>query len=148
MLCPSFSTLSSLGLFISFSSDSRTASPEDRFIQMLKSAIEQARSRGISTIGCTLPPQKISAGRDNDFRDEKGQTRKIDSVRVAVNEWMRTSGAFDGLADFDAITRDPANPGDLKEEFRNPMYPSTSLFSSRGHQVLADGIDLSLFARQ
>ena len=111
MLCPNFSTLAYLG----FSSDpNKGFSPEDRIIQALKSAVDQARSRGISTIGCTLPPQKPSVSfRDDEFRDEKGQMRKVDTVRLAINDWMRTSGAFEGLADFDAITRDTANPGDL-----------------------------------
>ena len=29
---------------------------------------------------------------------------------MAVNEWIRNSGAFDGVIDFDAMVRDPANP--------------------------------------
>jgi beta-lactamase regulating signal transducer with metallopeptidase domain len=158
MLCPNFLTLGSFGFGRSISSDANKGpSPEDRIIQTLKSAIEQARNRGISTIACTLPPQKattfISVPGNDEFRDEKGQTRKTDSIRVAINDWMRTSGAFDGVADFDAVTRDTANPGDLKEEFRNPDYLrpgylQAHFLNSRGHQAVADAIDLSMFTRQ
>jgi beta-lactamase regulating signal transducer with metallopeptidase domain len=155
MLCPNFSTLFSSGFYKPLSSDANKGrSAEDRIIQALKSAIEQARNHGISTIACTLQPQKVSTigiGGD-EFKDENGQMRKFDSVRVAVNDWMRNSGAFDGLADFDAVTRDTANPGDLKEEFRNPNYPSPyppmNPLNDRGHHAVADAIDLSMFARQ
>ena len=35
----------------------------------------------------------------------------------AVNKWIRTSGAFDGVIDFDAADRDPANPKHIRAEF-------------------------------
>ena len=30
--------------------------------------------------------------------------------RQAVNKWIRESGAFDGVIDFDAVVRDPSRP--------------------------------------
>ena len=51
---------------------------------------------------------------DGEFKDEKGQLRKIDSVRVALNDWMKSSGVFDALVDLDAVTRDPASPGNFE----------------------------------
>ena len=33
-----------------------------------------------------------------------------EAKRAAINEWIRGSGAFDGVIDFDAATRDPGNP--------------------------------------
>jgi hypothetical protein len=32
-----------------------------------------------------------------------------EAKREAVNQWIRTSGAFDGVIDFDAALRDPSN---------------------------------------
>ena len=145
MLCPSSPTLLSFGL------NTRGPSPEAQITQKLSLTIEEARKHGISIIGCTLPPQQVrvavSKDGDAEFRDEKGQMRKIDSVRVAVNEWMKSSGAFDGLVDLDAITRDPANPGTLKQELRIPNDPPVNVLNDRAHQVIADAIDLSLFTR-
>jgi len=148
MLCPSFQTIASFGLN-SFS----PGAPEDRITQKLKLTIDEARKSGISLIGCTLPPGRFRSGMlpgpslDGEFKDEKGQLRKIDSVRVAVNDWMKSSGAFDGFVDLDAVTRDPANPGNLKPEFRISNDPPTNVANERAHQAIADAIDLSIFTR-
>jgi hypothetical protein len=147
VLCPSFQTLASLGL------NSRGLSPELQITQKLNLTIDEARKRGISIIGCTLPPGRLRSGmmtgqsQDLEFRDEKGQLRKVDSVRVAVNDWMKSSGIFDALVDLDAATRDSANPGTLKAEFRISDDPPTNVANDRAHQVIADAIDLSLFTR-
>jgi beta-lactamase regulating signal transducer with metallopeptidase domain len=147
MLCPSFQTLNS------FFFRGVGVSPEDRIIQKLKLTIEDARKRGISIIGCTLPPGMFrtpmfaSPNFDGEFKDDKGQLRKSDSVRVAVNDWMKSAGAFDGLIDFDAVTRDPANPSNLKPEFRIANDPPAHIFNDSAHQAVADAIDLSLFTR-
>ena len=149
MLCPSYQTLLSFG----FNLRGGPASPEDRITQKFKQTIEEARNRSISTIGCTVPPGRFRFGMfpgqslDGEFRDQKGQSRKVDSVRVGVNDWMKSSGAFDALVDLDAALRDPANPGNLKPEFRTPGDPPANVFNDRAHQAAADAIDLSLFTR-
>jgi beta-lactamase regulating signal transducer with metallopeptidase domain len=151
MFCPSFQMLISFG-FNRFS-NSLDASPEDRIIQKLKRTVEDARNRSISIIGCTLPPGRFRSGMfigpslDGEFKDEKGQSRKTDTVRVAINDWMKSSGAFDGLVDFDAVVRDPANPGNLKLEFRIPGDPPANIFNDTAHKAIADAIDLSIFTR-
>ncbi|HTG72482.1 MAG TPA: M56 family metallopeptidase [Terriglobia bacterium] len=148
MLCPSFPMLASFGL------TSSGLSPEVRITQKLNLTIEEARKGGISIIGCTLPPGRLRSGMivgmgglDGEFKDEKGQLRKVDSVRVAVNDWMKSSGVFDALVDLDAVTRDPANPSTLKPEFRISNDPPTNVANERAHQAIADAIDLSLFTR-
>ena len=145
MLCPSFPTLVGFGLI----GRGLSLAPEVQITQKLNQTIEEARKGGISIIGCTLPPGRysgplFSSGLDGEFKDEKGQLRKIDSIRVAVNDWMKSRGVFDGLVDFDAVTRDPANPGTLKLELRDPP---ANFLNDRGHQAIADAIDLSLFTR-
>jgi hypothetical protein len=103
-------------------------SPAERAIRMFKRVIEQARSHGIPVIGCTLP----SPG---------GQ------VGLAVNEWMRSSGAFDHLVDFDAITRDPAHPDKMMPELTTGWVAPNGfgMFNDRGHKAAADAMDLSWF---
>jgi len=39
-----------------------------------------------------------------------GSTGTREDNRQAVNAWIRTAGAFDGVIEFDVLTRDPANP--------------------------------------
>ena len=149
MLCPGFQTLMTFAQ-LSGGSSTKGISPEERIIRSFKSTIDQARSRGIVTIGCTLSPQNSrvgSEGIDPTFRDEKGEVRKVDSVRVAVNNWIKSGDAFDSVADFDAVTRDPANPAGLKPELRLPGDPPVNLFNGRAHQAIANAIDLSLFTR-
>jgi hypothetical protein len=36
------------------------------------------------------------------------------AIREAVNTWIRTSGAFDGVIDFDAVMRNPADPAEAE----------------------------------
>ena len=61
----------------------------------------RAHSRGIKLIGATLTP----FGNETFMADAWNPTRE--KHRVTVNKWIRESGAFDGVADFDAALRDP-----------------------------------------
>ena len=55
---------------------------------------------------------------------------------------VRRSGAFDGVADFDAAVRDPANPARLRPEFEGTghLHPNDA-----GYAAMGDSINLSLF---
>jgi lysophospholipase L1-like esterase len=61
--------------------------------------------------------------------------------RVTVNEWIRNSGAFDGVADFDAAIRDPEIPTQMRavDDCGDGLHPSDS-----GYCKLGDAIDLAL----
>jgi hypothetical protein len=101
---------------------------------MFQHVIDQARSHGIGVIGCTLPPGGW-------------QDKGTESVRSAVNTWMRSSGDFEHLVDFDTITRDPAQPDKMVPELTigsTAMF-SPGMFSDRGHKALADAMDLFWF---
>ena len=93
--------------------------------------IDAAHQRGVRVIGATLQPDK-GAGY---YTDEGNQVRK------AVNDWIRTSGAFDGVADFDQVLRDPADPDQLL-----PAYDSGDHLhpNDAGYQAIADSINLRL----
>jgi lysophospholipase L1-like esterase len=60
-------------------------------------------------------------------------------VRQAVNKWIRESGAYDAVADFDAVVRDPAKPRHIKAEFDSGdhLHPNDA-----GYVAMADSIDL------
>jgi len=68
--------------------------------------IRRVHARGIKIIGATLTP---SAGTAFGLYG----TPETDAKRRAINNFIRTSGMFDGVADFSAVTEDPANPGHL-----------------------------------
>jgi lysophospholipase L1-like esterase len=61
-----------------------------------------------------------------------------------VNHWIRTSRAFDGVIDFDAVLRDPQAP-----TWVHPKYDSGDHVhpNDGGYQVMADAVDLRLFTR-
>jgi hypothetical protein len=65
-------------------------------------------------------------------------------VRRQVNEWIRNGGAFDVVADLDAVTRDPAHPARLL-----PRYDSGDHLhpGDEGYRAIADGFDPSLLSK-
>jgi hypothetical protein len=65
-----------------------------------KQLIEQAHARGLKIYGATLTPFYGAA-----YYTEVGEAK-----RQALNEWIRTSKAYDAVIDFDRVTRDPENP--------------------------------------
>jgi lysophospholipase L1-like esterase len=65
-----------------------------------------------------------------------------EAKRGELNGWIRTTGEFDGVIDFDQATRDPANPLIYRPEFDSGdhLHPNDA-----GYQAMANAIDLSLF---
>jgi hypothetical protein len=41
-----------------------------------------------------------------------------EAMRLRINDWIRSTQEADGVADFDAVLRDPAHPDRLRERFR------------------------------
>lgn len=100
----------------------------------LKQIADQAHEHGLKIIGATLTPYG-GAGYSSTVGEQ---------VREAVNDWIRTSGVFDGVVDFDKITRDPQNPTRF-----NPAYDSGDHLhpNDAGYKAMGEGIDLTLFAK-
>jgi lysophospholipase L1-like esterase len=97
--------------------------------------ISRAHARGIKVIGATITPCE---GVDiPGYYSEAKET-----VRETVNKWIRTSGAFDGIIDFDAVVRDPDHPTRLLPKFasKDHLHPNDA-----GYKAMADWIDLNLF---
>jgi len=97
--------------------------------------IERAHARGLKIYGGTLLPFEGTA-----FPGY--WTREKDARRQELNQWIRTSKAYDGVIDFDAAVRDPANPTKLL-----PKYAAADNLhlNDAGYQAMANAIDLSLF---
>ncbi len=106
----------------------------DELIWGLRQIVERAHQHGIKVMGGTLTPYEGAAY----FREEG------ESIRQAVNDWIRTSGTYDAVVDFDAIVRDPANPRRIRPEFDpgDHLHPNDA-----GYQAMAKGIDVRIFRR-
>lgn len=95
--------------------------------------IERAHMHGIKVMGATLTPYEGAA-----YYSDAGET-----IREAVNAWIRTGGAFDGVVDFEAAVRDPNHPKQIRPEFNitDHLHPNDA-----GYKAMAEAIDLSFFA--
>ena len=105
----------------------------EALIWALQQVIDRAHAHGIKVVGCTLTPYE-GAG----YARENGEV-----IRDAVNRWIRTSGAFDAVVDFEAATRDPNNPKRFRAEFDpgDHLHPNDA-----GYKAMADAIDLAIFS--
>ncbi|HLJ46221.1 MAG TPA: SGNH/GDSL hydrolase family protein [Bryobacteraceae bacterium] len=126
--------INDLGHYGSSAPESETVSAED-IIAGLKQMIERAHEKGIKVIGATLTPFEGTTYKGY-FTPEKEVKRK------AVNEWIRTGKAFDGVIDFDKATRDPNHPDRMLADYDSGdhLHPKDA-----GYKAMADSIDLSLF---
>lgn len=96
--------------------------------------IERAHLHGIQVLGATIMPVGGVAT----------YTEKGEAVRQAVNRWIRTSGAFDAVVDFDALVSDPADPTKLRPEFDSGDHVHPN---DRGNQAMANAFDPSTFLK-
>jgi lysophospholipase L1-like esterase len=104
----------------------------DDLIAGHKQLIERAHARGLKIFGATLTPFEGAA-----YFSQEGEAK-----RQALNQWIRTSGAYDGVIDFDAVTRDPSAPTKIKPEFDSGdhLHPADA-----GYKAMGAAVDLALF---
>jgi lysophospholipase L1-like esterase len=93
--------------------------------------IAQVHAKGLKIIGGTLTPFKGAF-----YYSAAGEAK-----RQAVNHWIRTSGAFDGVIDFDRAVRDPADPLMFlpKYDSGDHLHPSDA-----GYEAMANAVNLHL----
>ncbi|MFI7638966.1 SGNH/GDSL hydrolase family protein [Nonomuraea sp. NPDC049400] len=92
--------------------------------------IRAAREQKIKIIGGTLPP----------FEGAEYYTEDGETVRAAVNDWIRSSGEYDAVVDFDKVLADPEHAGRLL-----PAYDSGDRLhpSPAGYRAMAEAVDLA-----
>jgi len=95
--------------------------------------ILRAHAHHILVLGATILPGGGS------FYSNPG----FEADRQTVNQWIRTSGMFDGVIDFDLATRDPNDLTHLTSavDGGDHLHPSAN-----GYKIMADAIDLKLFS--
>ena len=115
-----------------------TQAPEriaEALIEGYREIAARARGRGLRVYGATILPFGGS------FYDAPNR----EAARRAVNRWIRASGAFDAVIDFDAALRDPTGPSRLRAaaDGGDHLHPSEG-----GYRTMAEAVDLALFDRR
>ncbi|RZL38108.1 MAG: SGNH/GDSL hydrolase family protein [Rubrivivax sp.] len=96
----------------------------------------RARERGVCLLASTVMPYGGSGYYQPQAENE--------ADRQALNDWIRTSGIFAGVVDFDAIARDPARPTHLRADWDNDgLHPSMA-----GYRAMADAFPLDFLERR
>lgn len=90
------------------------------------------------------PPVKVYGATLTPFEGtfEGYYTPEKDEIRMEVNRWIRTSGKFDAVIDFDKAVQDPDHPTRML-----PAYDSGDKLhpGDAGYRKMAESIDLTLF---
>lgn len=101
-------------------------------IAAYRQLIARAHAHGIRILAGTIMP----------YESAHYYTLHGEKMRQAVNHWIRASGAFDGVIDFDAALRDPSHPRRIIPTLQrgDHLHPNDA-----GYERMALGIDLRLF---
>lgn len=114
--------------------DSADPVTSDDLIAGYRQIIARAHTYGIRVMGATVTPAE----------GQRQVTESMQAMRSAVNQWIRTSHAFDAVVDFDAAVRDPEHPLRLRMAFDSGDHIH---LSDAGNQAMADAIDLTVFKK-
>ncbi len=106
----------------------------EELILSYKQIIARACDCGLRVYGVTITP----CGDSFYYKPE------VEAERQKANEWIRTSGAFDAVFDWDAVVRDPAKPENLlpTADCGDHLH-----LSDEGYKMLAESVDLELFTK-
>lgn len=118
--------------------------PEDKIptaediITGYKQLIDRANAHGVRIVAATLTP---FADTFKGLPTEGYYTPEKEKIRVAVNEWIRTGGGFDGVIDFDKVMEDPARPGYIRDDYDcgDNLHPNDA-----GYKAMAEAVNLEL----
>jgi lysophospholipase L1-like esterase len=104
----------------------------EEVIAAYRQIIARLHLHGVKVIGGTL-----TAFSGSERFDERSET-----ARKVLNAFIRDSGEFDGVADFDRATRNPHQPEALRLDFvrDDRLHPNDA-----GYAAMAEAVDLSLF---
>ena len=110
----------------------------EQIIQGHQQIITRARAMGLRVYGATLFPVE-------GFPFPGFWTAVMEEKRQAINRWIRRSGAYDAVIDFDKDLRYPQHPTRLlpDNDSGDHVHPN-----DRGYRAMADAIDLRLFRRE
>lgn len=124
--------INDMGMSVSMATDQEVSA--EQIIAGYRQLAERAWANDIKVIGATLTPFE-GAG----YFTEVGEGK-----RQQVNAWIRNSGFFDAVIDFDAALGSPGNPARLPADFTSDnLHPNDA-----GYAVMANSIDLTIFNQE
>ncbi|RJG04803.1 SGNH/GDSL hydrolase family protein [Noviherbaspirillum cavernae] len=100
--------------------------------------IARARAHNVRIIGATLTPFE---GALEGSPITRYHTTDKERLRQTINQWIRSSGEFDAVVDFDVVTRDPKHPARLLPAFDSGDHLH---LGDAGNKAVADAIDLDV----
>ncbi|MFS8097015.1 SGNH/GDSL hydrolase family protein [Lentzea alba] len=109
--------------------DIQSTVPAEQLIMGLRQVVERGHAAGVRVVVGTMTP----------WKGWRTYTPEREEIRLAVNEFIRTAGIFDGVIDMDAALRDPADPGMLRPAFDSGdhLHPNDA-----GYKAMAEAVDL------
>jgi len=109
------------------------AKVSSELIQAYQQMIDKAHAKGILVYGATILP----------FAKSFYDTPERQAARDKVNEWIRNSGRFDAVIDFDKIMRNPYNVITILPDMHDGdfLHPNEA-----GYKRMGEGVDLKLFS--
>jgi lysophospholipase L1-like esterase len=96
-------------------------------IDAMRGIAARVHAAHVRIVGATILPMGNAPGSDKE------------NTRLAVNQWIRTSGTFDAVVDFDAVLRDPANPTSMIADLQHDSYHP----NAAGDLLLGEAIPLT-----
>lgn len=109
--------------------DIQSSVPAAQLIMGLQQVVSRSHAAGVRVVAGTIAP----------WKGWRTYTPEREEIRLAVNEFIRSAGIFDGVVDFDAALRDPADPGMLRPAFDSGdhLHPNDA-----GYRAMAGAVDL------
>lgn len=109
--------------------DNAPPAPAAQVIDAMKTIAARVHATGREIVGATILPMCNAAGSTKE------------QARLAVNAWIRTSGTFDAVLDFESVLRDPGDPTVIRADWRTDCYHP----NAEGDRLLGESIDLRAF---
>jgi lysophospholipase L1-like esterase len=111
--------------------DNAPPAPAAQVIGAMRTIANRVHAQHVRIVGATVLPMCNPADSTKE------------AARLAVNQWIRTSGQFDAVLDFDAVLRNPANPTEMIPDLRNDCYHP----NAAGDTLLGESIPLDVLTR-
>ena len=106
-----------------------------QIIDVYKQIIDEAHERDIKVFGAPVMQ----------FKGNNYYSENHEAGRQQLNQWIRSSGYFDGVIDFDAAMGNPDDPAQLNPKYlfeNDYLHPNAD-----GYVRMGDCIDLKLFEK-
>lgn len=98
----------------------------DDLIKAYRRFIRKAHDRGLKIYGATITPMKGSGH----------YSPEHETLRKQVNNWILTSGEFDGVLDINSVVMNPEDPEELKPEYQfDTLHPNAEGYKAIGDYI-------------